>query len=135
MSHDQSVALARASYDRCQKAPEFFQAFYDRFFDESPSVRPMFATTDLGRQQRLLKHAIGLLLSYRPPEPDQPNILSRVAHRHGREDLKIDPALYPGFINSLMRTVASLDPEFTPAIGAAWREATADGIAYMQSKA
>ncbi len=134
MSRDEAVALARASYDRCQQAPEFFEAFYARFFEESPSVRPMFATTNFERQRKLLRHAIGLLLSYHHQSADEPNILTRVADRHGRSDLKIDPALYPDFVSSLVRTVAVLDPEFSPQVEAAWREATAEGIAYMQSK-
>ena len=94
----------------------------------------MFAKTDFDRQRRLLRHAFGLLLSF-PAQPDgEPTILSRVAERHSRRDLDVDPALYPLFIDSLIDTVKQYDREFTPAVERAWRTAVARGVEYMQSK-
>lgn len=129
-----AVAIARASYQRCQQAPRFFEAFYERFFEACPASRPMFAHTDFARQHRLLQHAIGLLLSYHNLGDEEPNILTRVAERHGKDGLKVDPSYYPLFVDSLIRTAHEFDPEFTPDTEAAWREATAQGIAYMRSK-
>ncbi len=82
----------------------------------------------------MLRHAFGLLLSF-PAQPDgEPTILSRVAERHSRRDLDVDPALYPLFIDSLIDTVKQYDREFTPAVERAWRTAVARGVEYMQSK-
>lgn len=130
-----AVALAKASYQRCLNAEDFFPSFYQHFFEACPVAKPMFARTDFERQHRLLQHAIGLLLSYNLQRQSEPNLLTRVAERHGHNDLNVDPAHYPAFIASLIETVREFDPEFTPETERAWQEATAAGIAYMQSKA
>lgn len=129
-----AVAVAKASYQRCLNAPDFFPTFYQTFFEACPVVRPMFAQTDFDRQHKLLQHAIGLLLSFNSQKEAEPNVLTRVADRHGRNDLKIDPAHYAAFLNSLILTVRQFDREFTPETESAWREATAAGIAYMRGK-
>jgi hemoglobin-like flavoprotein len=130
-----AVAIAKASYQRCQQAPHFFEGFYQHFFEVCPAARPMFVNTDFARQHKLLQHAIGLLLSYDPQSREGPNLLTRVAERHGRNDLKVDPSYYDDFLEGLILTAREVDPEFTAETAAAWREATAAGIAYMKSKA
>ena len=134
MSPD-AIALAKASYQRCQRAPDFFATFYRRFFEECPAARPMFVNTDFVRQHKLLQHAIGLLLAYDQQPQEGPNLLARVAERHGRNDLKVDPALFDDFLRSLIQAAREVDPEFTAETEAAWRDAAAGGIAYMKSKA
>ena len=129
-----AVTIARASYDRCCAAPRFFDVFYAHFFAACPAAPPMFSKTDFKRQHRLLQHAIGLLLSYNQHTTTEPNLLTRVAERHGRGDLGVDPSFYPGFLESLIKTAGEFDPEFSPEVDQAWREATAQGLAYMRSK-
>jgi hemoglobin-like flavoprotein len=130
-----AVALAKASYQRCQEVPRFFETFYQRFFEACPAARPMFTNTDFSRQHKLLQHAIGLLLAYDEHREAGPNLLSRVAERHGRNDLKVDPALYDDFVEALIHTARAVDPQFTADTEVAWRETIARGIAYMRSKA
>ncbi len=128
------TALAKASYDRCCKAPDFLQAFYRNFLTACPEAAPRFAHTDFDQQIKLLRHAIGLLLIY-PAQPiKEPTLLARVAERHSRRDLDIDPALYRPFIETLIHTVKQYDGECTPAVEAAWRETVAPGVEYMRSK-
>lgn len=125
---------ARASYERCRNMPSFFEAFYQTFFEVCPQAKPLFTRTDFERQHRLLQHAIGLLLIF-PSQPDtDPVLLRRVAERHSRRDLDVHPSLYEPFIDSLIATVERFDPEFTPDLARAWRNAVAKGVEYMQSK-
>lgn len=131
---DGALAAAKASYDRCCAHPDFFTCFYRNFFRNCPEVEPRFARTDFARQRGLLRHAIGLLLIFPRQSRDEPTVLTRVADRHGRGDLDIAPELYPGFVASLIQTVAQHDPEFDETVGGAWRRAIAPGIAYMQSR-
>jgi len=129
-----TTSLAKASYDRCCQAPDFLQAFYRNFLAACPEAVPRFAHTNFEQQTKLLRHAIGLLLIF-PNQPHQePTLLSRIAERHSRRDLNIDPALYRPFIEALIDTVRQFDRQCTPAVEAAWRQTVAPGIEYLTSK-
>lgn len=128
------TAAAQASYERCRESPDFFQAFYQKFLEACPEAGPMFAATDFERQNRLLRHAIGLLLNFPNQPRSEPTILGRLAERHSRRDLDIHPALYKPFIDSLIATVREYDAEFNPKVEAAWRTTVALGVEYMQSR-
>ena len=128
------TALAKASYDRCCTAADFVPAFYRNFLAACPEAAPKFAHTDFERQNRLLRHAIGLLLIFPTQSPQEPPLLARIAERHSRRDLDIDPALYQPFIESLIATVKQYDREYTAATEAAWRETVTPGVEYMKSR-
>jgi hemoglobin-like flavoprotein len=130
MSQD-AVSLTKASYTRCLASPEFLTAFYQQFFADCPGARPLFAHTDFSRQTRLLQHAIGLLIAFTHQPAEGPQLLARLAEKHGPANLNIDSSWYPVFLESLIQTVRRHDPEFTPLLEAAWREVLSPGIAYM----
>ncbi|HKA60173.1 MAG TPA: globin [Gemmatimonadales bacterium] len=129
-----TTATAKASYDRCSRSPDFLHTFYRTFLAACPAAGPLFAHTDFDRQTKLLRHAIGLLLIFPTQPSKEPTLLARVAARHSRRDLDIDPSLYGPFIDSLIETVKRFDPECTPAVEAAWRATVAPGVEYMKSK-
>ena len=127
--------LAKASYNRCCAVPEFFPSFYRNFFATTPEVTPLFARTDFRRQHNLLRHALSLLLIYpKKPEAEARSLLRRVAERHSRSDLAIDPSLYGPFVDALIMTIQEHDPDFSPEIEAAWRTTVEQGVQYMISK-
>ena len=128
------VSIAHASYARCCAFPHFFSAFYADLFATCPAARPYFDHTDFEKQHKLVKHGIGLLINFNHEPAGEPNILTRVADRHRRGDLGVDPALYPFFIESFINTARKFDPDFDAEVEAAWRHATAKGVAYMASK-
>jgi len=126
---------AKASYERCCAEPDFIPSFYRNFFAACPDVKPLFAKTDFRRQHNLLRHALSLLLLFpNKPEAEARSLLRRVAERHGRKDLAIDPSFYAPFVDTLVTTVKQHDPEFSPEIEAAWRNTVAKGVDYMISK-
>jgi hemoglobin-like flavoprotein len=124
------VELARASYDRCRQSEAFLTDFYKVFLASNPSFPRMFALTDFTRQQRLLQHALGLLLSFasRP----NPHLLERLGERHGPKDLNIPPEQYPLFVNALLEAVRRHDPQYTDDLGEAWKVSVMPGIRYME---
>ena len=82
------AAVAQASYERCSEAPGFFETFYRKFLEACPEAAPMFADTDFERQNRLLRHAIVLLLAFPNQPRSEPTVLARLAvhenwHGHG----------------------------------------------------
>jgi hemoglobin-like flavoprotein len=131
---DLEVTVAKASYTRCRAEPDFFAAFYRNFFAACPRAAPLFAQTDFARQHKLLRHAFALLLLYPGQRASEPDLLTRIAERHSRRDLDIDPALYGPFVDSLIVTVRQHDPEFAPAVERAWRRTVAVGVAFMQAR-
>jgi len=126
---------AKASYERCCEKPDFIPSFYQTFFATCPEAKPLFADTNFRRQHNLLRHALSLLLIFptKPPAEGR-SLLRRVAERHSRADLDVDPAMYGPFVDSLLGTVERYDPEFSPEIEAAWRATVAKGVEYMVSK-
>jgi hemoglobin-like flavoprotein len=130
----EAMAAAKASYDRSCTSPRFFADFYSNFFTRCPQATAMFAHTDFERQHKLLKHAFGLLLNFPNQPSGEPTILTRVAERHSRRGLGVDPALYQPFIEALIDTVRHCDPDFTHAVEDAWRRTLHQGVAYMQAK-
>jgi len=130
----EAMTEARASYDRCAQAPRFVDDFYASLFEVLPQARARFAETDFDRQRKLLRHAIGLLLTFPAEREGEPNILSRLAERHSRKDLAIEPSSYGPFLESLIETVKRHDPACTPTVERAWRTTVAKGFAYMQSR-
>lgn len=129
-----TTATAKASYDRCCQSPDFLHTFYRNFIAACPAAGPLFAHTDFDRQTRLLRHAIGLLLVFPTQSGQEPPLLARVAERHSRRELNVDPSLYRPFIDTLIETVKRFDPECTLAVEAAWRATVAPGVEYMKSK-
>lgn len=126
-----AVAVAKASYQRCCAVADFFACFYRNFFHACPAAAPRFAATDFERQNKLLQHAIGLLLSFPGQAAGDPPLLRRVAKRHSRRDLDIPPEMYPPFVDALIQTVREHDPEFGADTEAAWRRSIAPGVQYM----
>jgi hemoglobin-like flavoprotein len=132
----ESLRTAKASFDRCSATPDFLAGFYDNFFAACPDAKPLFAKTDFARQTRLLRDAIGLLLIapfFSTGADAGPTVLSKMAERHSRRHLNIEPRFYPPFVEALITTVREFDPEFSPDVEAAWRAAISTGVAYMQS--
>jgi hemoglobin-like flavoprotein len=132
----ESVRIAKASFDRCSAAPDFLSSFYQNFFRACPDAKPLFAKTDFARQTRALREAIGLLLiaPFMSTEKDAPSLLARVAERHDRHHLGIEPRFYPPFVDSLIATVKTFDAEYSADVEAGWRAAIAKGVAFMQSR-
>jgi hemoglobin-like flavoprotein len=124
------VQLAETSYHRCAESAAFYSTFYEHLLASNPRIPPMFAGTEFDRQHRLLKHALGLLIIY--AKRANPSLLDRIADRH--VEVGVGDDLYPFFVESLIRTVADQDPEYTPAVGEAWRVALQPGLDYMRSR-
>lgn len=129
-AQEQLVEAAQASYERCRHSEAFLADFYEAFLGSDPAIRPLFAHTDFDRQRRLLQHAMGLLFSFaRRPNP---NLLERIATRHGPAEMDIPAHYYPRFMDALLLAVQKHDPEATPTVAEAWRAALAPGIRYME---
>jgi hemoglobin-like flavoprotein len=130
-----SLDTFRASLNRCVATPVFLKDFYDLFIRSSEAVRDKFRDTDLERQARMVKDSLHLMAVAAQSGRDTIawGEMERLARRHSRADRDVPPELYDLWLDCLLQAVRKHDPEGSPAVESAWREALAPGIAYMKS--
>jgi hemoglobin-like flavoprotein len=125
-----------ASFNRCRAAAGFLEAFYERFVGSSEEIRAKFAGTDMKRQVRMLEDSLFVVAVAVQGEEGSlaRSELPRIAARHSRKDLDIRPALYDLWLECLIETVRTHDPQFSPEVEAAWRGTLAFGVDYMRAR-
>ena len=128
----ETAEISRKSFNRCAESADFFQAFYRNLFKVLPAAEPLFAKTDLVRQGKLLEHAIKILHLFPLQPPGEPTLLTRLAKKHGKDELAIDPSWYPIFFDTLIVTASQFDPDFSSEVERAWRETLRPGFDYMR---
>jgi len=126
------LKLVEESYARCCESPGFLDTFYQHLLESSPAIPPMFSQTDFERQHKVLQHGLGILLIY--AKRKNPALLQRIADRHDRNDVNVDPSLYEFFVESLVTAVREHDSKASPDIEDAWRAAVAPGIEFMKDQ-
>ena len=120
------------SLRRCTSNGAFLDLFYDTFLASSPKVKEKFAHTDFDRQKRMLERSFHLILwASEDPEKGPERYLDHMAERHSVRDLDVGSDLYDFWLDSLLKSVESCDPEFDPQVGWAWERMMEIGIDYM----
>jgi hemoglobin-like flavoprotein len=129
------IQEARDSLGRCIQDPRFLDRFYRLFIDSSEDIRKKFENTDFVRQKKMLQDSLFVMLvaagatsgfAYKE--------LSKLADRHSRKQLGVDPAWYDIWLRCLLQAVSEHDPEYRPELDDAWRESLRDGIALMKAR-
>ncbi len=141
--------ITKESYLRCARQPnfddDFFKMFYTKFIEKGcPEAKikfpSMWKDEDWKRQHQLLKEAVLLLFTYfEHQEPEELNILSRIAEIHSRKRKDISVDFYTPVIDALINTVTEFDPAcedeaHKDIVKESWQKVTEPGIKYMQSK-
>jgi hemoglobin-like flavoprotein len=125
-----------ASFNRCRASAGFLEAFYERFVASSAEIRAKFAGTDMKRQVRMLEDSLYVVaVAVQGEEGSRARgDLPRIAARHSRSDLDIRPGLYDLWLECLIDTVRTHDPQFSAEVEAAWRVILAFGVDYMRAR-
>ena len=112
--------------------------FYDLFIASSDEVREKFRHTDLEQQRRMVADSLYLMaVAGQSPGREESvawSEMSRLAERHAQSDRNIRPALYDLWLDCLLQAAREHDPEFSPAVEAAWRDTLRPGIEFMQAR-
>ncbi|TWI54269.1 hypothetical protein IQ22_02132 [Pseudomonas duriflava] len=114
------------SYGRCCASPDFFDNFYRRFLASSPLIQEKFLNTDMTAQKALLRQGIMNLVMVARGMPDTK--LRALGESHSRQRMDIRPELYVFWIEALLATIQTHDPQCDETILASWREVLGEGI-------
>jgi hemoglobin-like flavoprotein len=151
--------IAKDSYARCisgnDSGNRFFKAFYHELIKISPEAAIKFKGKGVGesetnRQYGILREAIFILLMFGENKlgDAEPNILSRIAEMHNRNNYDVSRESYKAFLDALLAAICGLSPDIpdpfdsqckiskheSEIIRRAWLDALKPGIDYMISK-
>jgi len=118
--------LVFQSYGRCCNRDEFFVDFYDHFMSSSEAIKKRFENTDMAAQRHLLRNGVLQLILTARGMPDRK--LRALGESHNRENYDIQPEWYSLWLDALMKTVRSHDPQYTKDLETAWKEVLKPGI-------
>ena len=123
------------SFERCTESHGFLDRFYELFLAASPEVGEKFRNTDFDRQKRALRESLQMMLAGAdfPETGIIRNHMERLARRHSRSERDVPPELYDLWLDALVQAVSERDPDYTEALGRAWREAMRAGIEFMRA--
>lgn len=125
------VLVFSSSLERCLKKPLFTREFYVRFLFSSEEVRRKFDMTDFDAQEKRLARSLRTLGSAMEGNPNALRHLAARAESHDRNHANIEPHLYILWRESLMRTAAEFDDEWTEDVADAWGVVLDHAIHYM----
>jgi hemoglobin-like flavoprotein len=129
------IQEARDSLSRCIQSPAFLDRFYELFIDSSADIRKKFEKTDFARQKKMLQDSLFVMLVAAGTKSGFAyKELSKLADRHSRQQLAIDPGWYDLWLSCLLKAVSENDPEYRPELDDAWRECLRDGIDLMKAR-
>lgn len=123
--------LFNDSYEYVQNnSEEFFDLFYNNFINSSPQVKEVFRNTNMANQKTMLKTAIThMVMFFTSKRASQYLITTATAHKNSYQ---ISTTLYEDFLNTLILTLESFDPNFNNQTAVAWRVTLAPGIEFMK---
>ncbi|WP_052889633.1 globin family protein [Thermogemmatispora carboxidivorans] len=100
----------------------FARQFYERLFATYPQTRPLFANTDMRRQEGALMATLAAVVAGVERGENLGPVLHKLGERHYRYG--VQPEHYPLVGQALIATfVDFLGPRFTPAMQDAWVQA------------
>ena len=118
-----NVELLESSFEKVKpNVDEFGKAFYQILFETAPAAKPLFAHTDLGKQQKMLTSSLALVVeNLRNPE-----VLTSTLKGLGARHVKYGalPEHYPIVGGALLQTFEKfLGDEWTADVKQAWVDA------------
>lgn len=125
------VLIFSSSLERCLRKPQFTHEFYVRFLFSSDDVRRKFDLTNFDEQEKRLARSLRTLGAAMEGDPTALRHLNARAESHDRNHANIEPHLYILWRESLMRTAAEFDEEWTEDVADAWGAVLDHAIHFM----
>jgi len=121
------VTAVKDSFGRVY-GPRLPERFYEILLHADPKIAALFKHTDFARQKELFLHGLVSLLDYAEGKASGKMAIKRLGELHSRKRMNIAPDMFIIWADSLIKTLAELDPQFSPQLEAEWRRALSPGI-------
>jgi len=121
------VTVVQESFGRVY-GPRLPARFYEILLHADPRIAALFKQTDFARQKELFLHGLISLLDYAEGKASGKMAIKRLGELHSRKRMNIAPEMFIIWVDSLIKTLAELDPQFSPQLEAEWRRALSPGI-------
>lgn len=122
------------SYDRVKDIDDFFNFFYHSLFSSDRAIFEMFKKTNMQSQKKALRDSIQYMLMLNAGSQIANRKFDQLAITHDREHRNVKPELYQHWVDSLIKALASFDPQFNLSLSKKWHLAVATGIDRIKSK-
>lgn len=129
----QELDLVNQSYNRCLENKDFFPHFYKNFTSKSPDIAERFKNTDMKRQMDALRLGLQYMIMFASGSKIAAAKVEDLGLTHDRHHRNITPELYEAWLQSLIETIKSCDPNYSDEIAMAWRNTLGFGIRQMKS--
>ncbi|OGT21002.1 MAG: hypothetical protein A2V90_08605 [Gammaproteobacteria bacterium RBG_16_57_12] len=126
------MAAVRQSYGRVLTKRNLVQRFYEVFMHSSPEIERKFAKTDFTKQYELLERSLTMSILYPQGNIIAKQAIGKIRESHSRKNLNIEPRLYHLWLDSLIKVLAELDPEFNPQLDKHWRKMMSVTLDYIK---
>ena len=121
------LAIARASYHRCQIRTDMLDIFYERFINSNATVKERFRDIDVTQQIHHLDDALRLILRCGIDSQEVRRQLDRIAAGHQA----FPRQLYDLFTAALLDAVRECDAGCDPQVEKAWEEVIGACVDYL----
>jgi hemoglobin-like flavoprotein len=130
------VQAVQQSLGRCMlnrvSGKSFLDTFYERFLASDPRIEPLFSKTNMKNQKDLLRNGLATLIMFGGGSSVAKSAVERLALKHDRNNLNIEPAMYQLWVNSLLACVKDHDPKCDPDLIETWSQVIEAGINVMK---
>lgn len=126
--------LFLTSLNRCSESEDFIPSFYENFFETSQAVRNKFLRTDFEKQNEMLIGSLKLAAEATIGTPEALRELKERAESHDRYHLNIKPELYDLWLDSIITTARSFDPQWNETIEDSWNFILKNVIQFMAKR-
>ncbi len=108
----------------------FYSVFYENFLASSPEIQEIFKNTNMHRQREMLHESLLSMVAFSQTFKLS-RYLEKIAIAHGTGGMGLPPQYFSYWLDALIKTVATEDPQFSENVALAWRITLSPGVTLM----
>lgn len=112
----------RSSVDRATEQGDLFGVFFELLLNSNLKIRSKFIGGEVSKHKESLREGIETVLLAAEGDSNAQNQLTKLRETHSRDNIGVDPMLYRYWVDSFLRALELLDPEYSSDLEREWRE-------------